>query len=104
MRTIKLLQAWCALSLIVLCVPGTGLGIMRHRTNFRRARSPQKVDQLKGQSATLLPDGNASSCSEIGPGGQPVAEGFIRNGQMVIVQLAAHLQFARAWHAATILL
>jgi RHS repeat-associated protein len=104
MRTIKLLQAWCALSLIVLCVPGTGLGIMRHRTNFRRARSPQKVDQLKGQSATLLPDGNWLLLGGLGPDGQPVAEGFIRNGQSgAIVQLAAHLQFARAWHAATIL-
>ncbi|MGC1614884.1 MAG: DUF6531 domain-containing protein, partial [Candidatus Acidiferrum sp.] len=94
----------CVLFLAVLCTPGTDFGSMRHRTLFRRARSPQRVDQRKGQSATLLPDGNWLLAGGVGADGQSTADGFIRNGQSgAIVQLGTHLQFARAWHAATVL-
>lgn len=94
----------CVLFLAALCIPATDFGNMRHRASFRRARSPQRVDQRKGQSATLLPDGNWLLVGGIGADGQPVTDGFIRNGQSgAIVQLGTHLQFARAWHAATVL-
>jgi RHS repeat-associated protein len=103
MRT-KWLQAWCALSLAALCVPGASFGITRHHAISVRARSPQKVDQRQGQSATLLPDGNWLLLGGVGSDGTPLADGYIRNGQNgALAELGTHLQFARAWHAAAVL-